>query len=56
VITAWSRVSAGDAWVPIASDTIDLPPTVLVGLAVTSHHEGSLATATFDSVTIAPTP
>jgi regulation of enolase protein 1 (concanavalin A-like superfamily) len=56
VITAWSRVAASDAWVPIASDTVDLPSTVLVGLAVTSHQENTLATATFDNVTIVPAP
>ena len=54
VVTAW--YSVGDAWVLVGSDTIDLPETVLVGIAVTSHQEGALATGTFDNVTITPSP
>jgi regulation of enolase protein 1 (concanavalin A-like superfamily) len=54
VVTAW--YSVGDAWILVGSDTIDLPETVLVGIAVTSHQEGALATGTFDNVTITPSP
>jgi regulation of enolase protein 1 (concanavalin A-like superfamily) len=54
VVTAW--YSVGDAWVLVGSDTIDLPETVLVGIAVASHQEGALATGTFDNVTITPSP
>ena len=40
----------GQTWTLVGSDTIAMPPTIYVGLAVTSHLAGSLATATFDSV------
>jgi regulation of enolase protein 1 (concanavalin A-like superfamily) len=56
VITAWFRTSAADDWVPVVSDTIDVPDTVLVGIAVTSHEDGRLATGAFDNVTITPSP
>ena len=43
----------GSNWTLVGSDTVVLPATVFVGLAVTSHVAGATATATFDSVTIA---
>jgi hypothetical protein len=44
----------GASWTLVGSDTISLPSTAYVGLAVTSHADGSLATATFDHVTVGP--
>ena len=44
----------GSTWTLVGSDTIALPSTVLVGLAVTSHTTTSLATGTFDNVSITP--
>jgi phosphatidylserine/phosphatidylglycerophosphate/cardiolipin synthase-like enzyme/regulation of enolase protein 1 (concanavalin A-like superfamily) len=44
----------GSAWTVIGSDTIDLPDTVLIGLAVTSHDASRTATATFDNVSVEP--
>jgi hypothetical protein len=51
-ITAY-RSDNGSDWFVIGSDTISLPSTAVVGLAVSSHDAGSLATATFESVTVA---
>ena len=53
VVSAYQSAN-GSTWHLVGSATIALPGTVLVGLAVTSHADGSLATATFDSVTVAP--
>jgi regulation of enolase protein 1 (concanavalin A-like superfamily) len=55
-VTASYRVSASDAWTVIGSDSVNLPASVLVGVAVTSHQDGLLATAVFDNVTIVPEP
>lgn len=49
----------GLTWTLVGSDTIAMPTTIYVGLAVTSHLAGTLATATFDSVAVtggAPPP
>ncbi|HMC28502.1 MAG TPA: fibronectin type III domain-containing protein, partial [Verrucomicrobiae bacterium] len=45
------RSADGVNWTLIGSTTIALPSTLYVGLAVTSHHDGTLCTATFDNVT-----
>ena len=42
--------SNGSTWKQIASDSILMTSTIYVGLAVTSHHDGALATARFDGV------
>jgi hypothetical protein len=42
----------GVTWTKVASDTIDLPATAYVGLAVTSHDNGVLATARFTNVSV----
>ncbi len=43
------------AWLPLGAPlTIDMGPTVLRGLAATSHADGTLATATFDNVSGPP--
>lgn len=41
----------GNNWTVIGSTSLSLPSTVYVGLAVTSHHDGTLCTASFDNVT-----
>ena len=42
----------GVAWAQVASDTFQMGTSVDVGLAVSSHVSGTLATATFDNVTV----
>jgi len=51
-ITA-SVSSTGTSWTTVASDTFVMPSSVLVGLAVSSHTAGELATAVFDHVSVA---
>jgi hypothetical protein len=41
----------GTTWTLVGTDTIPMATTVYVGLAVSSHVSGTLATATFDNVT-----
>jgi regulation of enolase protein 1 (concanavalin A-like superfamily) len=40
----------GTNWTTVGSDTIAMTETVYVGLALTNHDDGALATATFDNV------
>jgi regulation of enolase protein 1 (concanavalin A-like superfamily) len=42
----------GVVWTTVGSDTVSLPATVLVGLAVTSHVTSTLATGIFDNVSV----
>jgi hypothetical protein len=50
-----ASVSAdGAAWTVVARDTIRMGSTVLAGLAVSSHADSEVATATFDHVTVGP--
>ena len=42
----------GTTWTIVGSQTIAMGTTIDVGLAVTSHDSGTLATATFDHVTV----
>jgi regulation of enolase protein 1 (concanavalin A-like superfamily) len=51
IITAY-RSADGVAWSLVGSDTIVMAATVNVGLAVSSHDNATLATATFDQVRI----
>jgi phosphatidylserine/phosphatidylglycerophosphate/cardiolipin synthase-like enzyme len=44
------RSSDGIAWVEVGREVIPMGSGVLIGLAVTSHRDGTLATAVFDSV------
>jgi regulation of enolase protein 1 (concanavalin A-like superfamily) len=46
----------GQNWKEFLSDTISFTDTVDVGLAVTSHNDGELATATFSQVELTTTP
>ena len=47
------RSANGSTWTAIASDTVVMPqPTVYVGMAVTSHNDGTLCTTVFDNVSI----
>ena len=47
-----SRSADGVAWTVVGSDTIAMPSTIYVGLAVTSHVSGVTATATFTSTRV----
>lgn len=51
IVTAYVSAT-GESWTEVGSDTIDLPPTALLGLAVTSHDAGRLATGAFDNVRV----
>jgi glucose/arabinose dehydrogenase len=44
--------SNGTTWTPVGSETISMTTNVFVGLAVTSHDNTKVATATFDNVAI----
>jgi phosphatidylserine/phosphatidylglycerophosphate/cardiolipin synthase-like enzyme len=42
----------GSTWITVGSASVSLPSSALVGLAVTSHTTGSLATGVFDHVAV----
>jgi hypothetical protein len=44
----------GITWTTVGSQTITMGATVYIGLAVTSHLDGTIASATFDNVSAAP--
>lgn len=50
--TAYSRRTTSEAWTRIGSDTIPIFEIATVGLVVSSHVDGRIATATFDNVSI----
>jgi hypothetical protein len=52
-ITAWIS-NDGLSWSFVGGETISLPTTVFVGLPITSHNAGVVATVTVDNVTVAP--
>lgn len=52
---AASISSDGSHWTLVGTDTISMTPTIYVGLAVSSHVAGTLATATFASTAVAAT-
>jgi hypothetical protein len=52
-ITAY-RSSDGVSWITVGSDVVPMGANAHVGLAVTSHDNTRLATATFDQVTVTP--
>ncbi len=49
-----SYSSNGTTWTQVGSDTISMPQSLFVGMAVTSHNNATLTTATFDSVAVSP--
>jgi regulation of enolase protein 1 (concanavalin A-like superfamily) len=49
--TAFQSID-GQNWVQIGQETINMPGTLLIGLAVTSHDNSVLSTAHFDNVSI----
>lgn len=51
VVTAYRSID-GATWTTIGSETIPMSATVYVGLGVTSHDPGSLATAIFDNLKV----
>ena len=54
VFTAY-RSATGSGWTQVGTpQTIIMGPSVYIGLAATSHNNGTLCTATIDSVTAAP--
>ena len=53
LVTAYESAD-GVTWTLVGSDTIALPATALMGLAVSSHSTTTLASATFDNVTVGP--
>ncbi|HET9330913.1 MAG TPA: PQQ-dependent sugar dehydrogenase, partial [Steroidobacteraceae bacterium] len=52
--TFTASISAdGSSWTALGQTTISMASQVFVGLAVSSHHNGTLSTAVFDNVTAA---
>jgi regulation of enolase protein 1 (concanavalin A-like superfamily) len=55
LVTAYVSAN-GTAWTQVGTTTLSMTNTVSVGLAVTSHNNAALSTATFDNVSITPFP
>jgi len=55
VITA-SASSDGASWTVLGSEVVVMPSTFYVGLALTSHDEGTLAYASFDQLAVTAVP
>jgi hypothetical protein len=55
-VRAYYRLSTSEPWRYLGEQTIDRGATFEVGLAVTSHVQGTLARATFDQVSIRRMP
>ena len=53
--TAYKSVD-GVTWTKVGSTSMTMAPTIYVGLAVTSHLDGTLATGTFAHVNVAAAP
>jgi len=51
VVTVASRSSSSEPWTVVGAESIALPPSVLVGVAVTSHADGAVATALLENLT-----
>jgi regulation of enolase protein 1 (concanavalin A-like superfamily) len=49
-----SESANGTSWTVVGSQTINMPATLYVGLAVTSHSVGALTTAVFSNVDVRP--
>ncbi len=57
VVAAYYRKGIRDFWTKLGQQTlVGLAPSIEAGLAVTSHADGRLATATFSNVAAAPLP
>lgn len=52
-ITAYASAN-GSAWTTVGAVSLSLGSSVYIGLAVTSHADGTLNTSTFDNVTAVP--
>ena len=50
------RSTNGSTWTQVGSDTIAMADTIYVGVAVSSHVTGVLATASFNDVTVTAAP
>ena len=50
------RKEQSDSWILLSIVQVDLPDSVLVGFAVSSHVDGRLAAATFDSISLLAAP
>ena len=48
------RSTDGSNWTTIGSENITMSSSVYIGLAVTSHNDGTLCTAVFDNLTVSP--
>jgi hypothetical protein len=48
------RSTNGTTWTTVGSNAITMSANVYIGLAVTSHRDGTLNTSRFDSVTATP--
>ncbi|BCU79359.1 LamG-like jellyroll fold domain-containing protein [Luteolibacter sp. LG18] len=55
LVTAYVSAN-GSTWTLVGSTTLTMASGVSVGLAVTSHNNAALSTATFDNVAITPFP
>jgi hypothetical protein len=51
-----SKSLDGASWSTVGYDTINMGPTIYLGLAVSSHVAGNLATATFESTAVLAAP
>jgi len=51
---AYRSLDGGTTWIQTGSNTLSTSSQLLVGLAVTAHNAGALATATFQGLTVAP--
>lgn len=49
------RSNDGENWTPIGSSTVEMPPTIHVGLAVSSHNNAVLNTGTFAGIELVGT-
>jgi len=50
-ITAYASAD-GSEWTLVGSDSVAMPSEPYVGLALTAHNDGAMATAVFDNVTV----
>jgi autotransporter-associated beta strand protein len=46
----------GTSWTQVGTETLNLAATVSVGLAVSSHNNAAIGTATFDNLAVTPFP